>query len=221
MNLLVIWRECLAGVALLVASALAGWRLGRRNDSPPCRWVALWLSLVVEPMLRQRSWWARTAIIAANNGLVCLALVTLGPAGPLPWAGLIAVGAALGIALRQFPAHPGRVLAIARAGRRYAGWRWNVGMALNLLELPALAATAGLCLAQGALTATVAPHAAYHTFLEVILPMLAVAACGEALWIGSLTRPGAGSEAGTQPSGPDPRPPVPGSPGSPPPPDPA
>jgi len=217
MNLLQIWRACLVGAAVLVASALLGWRFGQRDDSAPCRWVALWLWHVVEPMLRQRSWWARTAIIAANNGMVCLALVTLGPAGPLPWAGLIAVGAALGIALRQFPAHLGRVLAFARAGRRTTGWRWNAGMALNLLELPALAATSGLCLAQGALNAALTPQAACRSFVRIILPLLVAAACGEALWIGHLTRPGAGSEAGAQTSEPDPRPPIPESPGSPPP----
>lgn len=177
--------HCLAGGLVIGVGVCAGWWEARR----PGRWtvqaVEWWLDHLVRPLLGSRSWPRRTLVIAANNISVCAVMTALGALGPAAWVGVAGVGFSLGIGLRlllattQTPVTDGPPL----SGRqRIASW---IGIALNMLEPPAILLAAGLALSQGALSPTIALAAAWGTFVKVVLPLLVVAAAGEALWMGA------------------------------------
>lgn len=169
---------------MILAATAVGWWVGRR----PERWavwaVSWWLRHVVRPLLACRSWARRTATIAMNNSLICAAMVALGAWGPVAWLAVGAVGLGLGIALRLLlasPPEPEGATAPPSRGQRVAG---VFGVALNLLEVPAIALSAGLCLAQAAMSPVIDWTPAWHIFGAVVLPALLIAAAGEALWMG-------------------------------------
>lgn len=172
----------LIGGAVMVAGAFMGWWMtrGRRGWLLQC--TTWWFDRVVRPVLTTRSWAARAAIIAANNSLVCAALVVAGALGYVAWLAILLVGLALGTALRlvaevadTFEPEP----ALTLRQRIGAG----VGIVLNLLEPPAILASIGLALAQGALADSLALPAAGEFYIRFVLPILVVAAAGEALWL--------------------------------------
>jgi len=181
-SLTLVWRQSLVGGAMVVAGAAVGWSIGRARRNRLVRAVAWWLHHVVHPLMASRTWFRRTVIIAANNSLICAAVVVLGSLGHVAWLGVAGIGLGLGIALRLMIAEPipeqddqppvggSRVLE-------------GVGLALNALEVPAVMLAAGLGLGQGAISSTLNPANALAAFALFVLPMLLVSAAGEALWI--------------------------------------
>ena len=181
--------ESLIGGALVVLGTSLGWRLATARESMIVAVVRWWLDHVVRPLIEGRSWWRRTAIITGNNALTCGAVVVLGFFGPIAWLAVIAVGLSLGVALHllteKLPTpeksdRPDPLDARQRTAR-------TAGLALNMLEIPAIMISAGLSLGQGAMEASVSPVQAWGAFAAVVLPLLLIAAAGEALWIGTHT----------------------------------
>jgi hypothetical protein len=149
------------------------------------RAVAWWLEHVVRPLMASRSWLRRATIIAANNSLVCLLLVLVGSLGSIAWAAVACVGVSLGIALRlMLPEDvPEEEDAEEAAPAQRRSVAEGVGLALNLLEIPAIAISAGLSLGQGAMASATTLPTGIWLFAWVVLPLLIVAAAGEALWM--------------------------------------
>lgn len=172
----------IGGVALVVCLGVGWWVAGR-----PIGWlvrgVSYWLDHVVRPVLAARSWARRAAIIAANNSLVCVLLVLLGLLGHAAWLGVAGVGLGLGTALRV-AMDRGRVFF---PEVELSGWQRvavGVGITLNMLEPPAILLAAGLSLGQGAVVDRFGLTTALQLYGRIGLPMLLIAAGGEALWLG-------------------------------------
>ena len=176
--------HALVGTVLMIACAALGWWEGGVRRRRAVRVISWWLARVICPLIAIRSWSGRTAIIVLNNSTVCAVLVLMGMLGRVAWLGVAVVGASLGIALRllceeptlEFPndkTHP-------KGRRLWAG----IGIALNLLEVPAIMLNTGLSLAQGALFDTISSAAAWELFAVFVLPTLVIAAAGESLWMG-------------------------------------
>ena len=193
---LVIYEALVGGAAIVVCVAI-GWYAGRERQARFVRLVSWWLDHVVRPLLVKRSWFRRTVIIAANNSLVCVAVVVIGAVGNLSWLGVVFVGLGLGVALRlllegQPTAHddvdagPGaqdeKGPGDSMAGHRLR-WLATIGLALNLLEIPAIMFSAGLSLGQGSISSVLSLSDALAAFGSIVMPVLLVSAAGEALWM--------------------------------------
>ena len=172
----------IGGVALVVCLGVGWWVAGR-----PVGWLvrgaSYWLDHVVRRVLDGRSWAMRAAIIAANNSLVCVLLVVLGSMGHAAWLGIAGVGLGLGTALRVAM---DRGLVFFPEGELSGRQRVavGVGITLNLLEPPAILLAAGLSLGQGAVVDRLGLTTALQLYGGIGLPMLMIAAGGEALWLG-------------------------------------
>jgi hypothetical protein len=172
----------LIGTGLVVAGTWIGWVVGRYRSFPAVRGIAWWVTSVILPVLQTRSWLRRSAAIFINNGTVSAALVAL---GAWPWAAPAAVsilGVNIGIALRVLSGITdafGDPAFDAAAGTR---WRIRLGVALNLLEPPAIVAAIGLSIGQQLVVASVGQI--WLTFCVWVLPLLLIAAAGEGLWLG-------------------------------------
>jgi hypothetical protein len=189
-TLLDILPGALAGGALLVACAVLGWWSSSSRRGLLVRCTSFWFDHVVSRVLAARSWTSRALLIAANNSLVCAGLVLLGALGWVVWIGIVATGLALGTALRLLAESDHFDLtevAPQPTGRRLA----LIGIALNLLEPPAILVSVGLGLAQVAAGGTPDLRSASVVFAGVVLPLLLLSAGGEALWMG-IYRVGAG-----------------------------
>ncbi len=185
-SLSLIWRESLVGGAVILVGVVAGWWAGPARRRWPVRVVAWWLAHVVRPVIASRSWLRRAVTIAANNTLVCATLVLLGPLGRVAWLGVACLGLGLGIALRlmfgAYASSEGDIGAVVPRGRV----RELIGVALNLLEVPAIMLAAGLGLGQGALSPALDLPGALWVFGLIVFPLLVVSAAGEALWMGAV-----------------------------------
>lgn len=152
----------------------------------PVRLVRRWIDRVVRPLVASRSWARRTGVIVLNNITICAALTAAGSLGPLAWLAVAGVGFSLGIGLRLLLAEPSFVEenAVSPPGgsRLVAG----LGLALNLLEPPAILLAGGLALAQKALWPFLSATRAWCVFAWVVPPLLILAAAGESLWMGIL-----------------------------------
>jgi hypothetical protein len=177
-----IWIACLLATGLIAVGACAGWSLARNSTAPPVRAVRWWVQRVVLPLLHRRSWFVRSVGIFANNIAILTLLTVLGRWHVAALIGVAAVGVNLGIGLRvlgdEFPGFEGSDNA-AHEGR---DWRVRFGMALNMLELPAIMLTGGLALQRVTLSLSIVE--VWGTFLLWILPATMVAGAGESLWIG-------------------------------------
>jgi len=193
---LVLYESLVGGAAIVVCVAI-GWVAGRERQARFVCLVSWWLDHVVRPLLVKRSWFQRTVIIAANNSLVCVAVVVIGAVGNLSWLGVVFVGLGLGVALRLMldgkPTAPSDVDAEPLAqdeqgpgdgvGARRLRWLATIGLALNLLEIPAILFSAGLSLGQGSLSSALSLSDALTAFASIVMPVLFVSAAGEALWM--------------------------------------
>jgi len=135
--------------------------------------------------MASRTWSRRAAIIAANNSLICAAMVLLGALGRAAWFGVVAVGLGLGIALRLMSDAWSSADEDTEDRLRVSQIRFRMalGVGLNLLEVPAIMLSAGLSLAQGAMSSTLDLPGALAAFSLVALPLLVVSAAGESLWL--------------------------------------
>ncbi len=177
-----IWIASLLATGLIIVGACAGWSLAQDSTIPPVRAVVWWVKRIVLPLLHRRSWFVRMVSIFVNNIAILALLTVLGRWHVAALIGVAAVGVNLGIGLRvlggEFPGFDGSHSA-AHEGH---DWRVRLGMALNMLELPAIMLTGGLTLQR--VTLSLSNLEVWGTFLRWILPATLVAAAGEALWIG-------------------------------------
>jgi hypothetical protein len=196
-----LWKVALLAGLVIGAGVTAGWWLARDTQSAFVRLVRAWLSLVVRPLFGRSRWLRRTIIIAANNSLVCLIMVLMGALGQLAWLGVAGTGLGLGAALRlMLTKGPAVGLGPPPTHRRPV--LEGVGFAVNMLEIPAILMSASLSLGQSALGSLVATGQALHAFLLVVVPLLLLAAMGEALWM-SVTPLPPGWGLGPERPGPD------------------
>ncbi len=163
-----------------------GWQAASRAHWWPVRLVRRWIDRVVRPLVASRSWARRTGVIALNNITICAALTAAGSLGRLAWLAVAGVGFSLGIGLRLLLAEPSLVeenaVSLPGGSRLVAG----LGLALNLLEPPAILLAGGLALAQKALWPFLSATRAWCVFAWVVPALLILAAAGESLWMGML-----------------------------------
>jgi len=177
------WLEALVGSLLMLAGVPVGFALARNRRLPPVRWINAWVTLVAWPIVQSGRWTHRFVGILVNNTTVLVMLVFL---GKWRWAcllGTVALGASLGIGLRLIAAKaiPGPA---ANHDTENHDFAWRIGLWLNLLEPPAIALAIGLSLARSSAGPFAAPGPAWNAFVAYILPLLILAAAGEALWLG-------------------------------------
>ncbi|MHC4672752.1 MAG: hypothetical protein ACYTBZ_09745 [Planctomycetota bacterium] len=182
--LYLIWQESLVATAVIVICVLVGWKAADVHDRWAVRAVKWWMDHVVYRVLTSPSWLKRTLMIAANNSLICLCAVLLGALGHLAWLAVAGIGFCLGVALHLMI----KATAVDRDDRETPISRNKtltaIGMLLNLLEVPAIMLSAGLSLAQCALTSTIDLSAALSVFGWFAMPMFIIGAAGESLWMG-------------------------------------
>ena len=181
-------RPTLAGVAVLIIAAVAGWGMAAHGGFIPVRAVRFWMERVILRALHHRRWSARAAIILCNNTAICALLVLAGgwPGGS--WTAVTVVGLSMGIALRSLagsPEAPGleALQPDSDAPPKTDLLLW-LGLLLNLIEVPAIIVTLGLSMGQLASPNDLSPDEMWGVFLILVTPALLVAAAGEALWIG-------------------------------------
>ncbi|MCP4593551.1 MAG: hypothetical protein GY842_22670 [bacterium] len=180
-------RELIApgvlGSLLMIVAAVLGWAAGANRAHWPVRAIGWWVNRVVRPLLAAQSWWRRVAVIALNNSVVCAVTVGLGATVISGWFAVLVVGLSLGIALRELLRKPPQEVddspELNRGQRALAG----LGVGLNLLEVPAISLTAGLCLSQAAWGPLLTSGEAWAIYGWAVLPALVLAASGEALWM--------------------------------------
>lgn len=178
-----VWLPALLGTGLLVVAAGTGWAMGQARTWAPVRVIAWWVRRIIIPLLMRRSWLGRTATVFINNILILMLLTLLSYRYIGALVGIAGIGLSLGMGLAVLAADPvhfmGSGLDVPRSARR----NMRIGLALNLLEPPAIMLTVGMALARSATPLT--PQEVGWTFALWIVPMSLLAAGGEALWIGS------------------------------------
>ncbi|HRX85121.1 MAG TPA: hypothetical protein P5572_08890 [Phycisphaerae bacterium] len=184
------WRPIFFGTLVLVIAAVAGWGMAGDRGFAPAHWLHWWIGRIILPGLRHGSWFARLGVIFLNNASICALVIAAGSAPAGAWAAIVAVGLSLGSALRMLtdprwefpiavepprteqggPAAPDRVTAFA--------------VLVNMLELPAIALTLGLAMGRRAVPNGLSADAVWLVYACWVVPLLLIAAGGEALWIG-------------------------------------
>ena len=198
-NILALLKPGLFGGLVLVIGAISGWGMTQAPDFVLTRMMRWWVLKVLVPVLKRPSWLLRSIAIFVNNAGICMLLVASGRVALLPWFAIAGVGVAMGAALRVL------VMAFGWQGdaigvdvdkvdaEKTAGLGGDhvpvIGMLLNMLELPAIVLTLALALVQSELPITQSiamdgPILVWPIMLMWTLPMLALAACGESLWMG-------------------------------------
>ncbi len=182
-------RPMLLGTIVLVMGAILGWKLSQYDRWLVTRWVSWWLNRVVLPLLESKSWARRALTIFTNNASMAAVTVALGYWTWTGWLAVTLLGIGLGAGFRLManlawnmdtPSQPA-----TPEHRRRVHW----GMMLNMLEPPAIIITLGLCLSQRAVGAHVNTLDVWAAFSVCVLPLLAIAAGGESLWIGCFQTP--------------------------------
>ncbi len=170
------------GTGLLLVATAVGWALARHVSLAPVRLVAWWVRRVVLPFIRCRSWWRRLVAIFLNNASILAVMVVAGRWPLAPIILISVVGVSLGIGLRVLAdrlADPlPSDLMLTPCGR----WRVRAGVALNLLEPPAIMLAVGLSLGYSAIP--LPTERVWEVFLLWVIPATLLAAGGEALWLG-------------------------------------
>ncbi len=207
-----LWPAMLAGLLITLAGTWGGWLLACHRSLAPVRLIQWWVTHVVIRLVRSQSWTKRTSAIFINNSAICAATVALGHWAWTAWAAVATIGFSLGIGLRLMahaaversfvdppPSPPpvdGRSVTDTPAPhpttpspRAWTGRATRIGIALNLLEPPAIIIALGLCLGQRAMYFPMSPYQLWTAFAVLVVPALLLAAAGEALWLGALHNP--------------------------------
>ena len=179
----VMWGGFLLGTALLALTVWGGWVAAAHPRFPPVQTVDWWVRRVVLPILRRRTWLGRAAIIFANNISILTIVVALGPWPGASLVGIAFVGLSLGIAFRLLLGLPDYTLAPKLRLEPKDQRRVRIGLALNMLEPPAILFT--LALSIGRWLAPLPPGTVWTAYLIWVVPAMLVAAGGEALWLGA------------------------------------
>ena len=178
-----IWLSIALGTGLMLVATGLGWAVAQLGSLPPVRWVAWWVRAVILPLLRCRSWWRRTAVIFINNISILAAVLAVGWWHLGALLGVAGLGVGLGIGLRILSSEPTAVVdPYPEYGVRNKR-RVRIGIALNLLEPPAIILTIGLSLARQPMP--LSPGQVWETFIVWVVPATLLAAGGEALWLGA------------------------------------
>ncbi len=177
-----VWVYAALGTGLMLVGAGSGWAIGKTVWLPPVRLIAWWVVRVILPVLRCRSWWGRGAAIFGNNLSILAALLALGRWQAASLAGVAGLGVSLGIGLRILFSTSDAAWGSAFRYSAEAKRRLRIGVALNLLEPPAIMLTIGLSL--GRALGPLSGAQAWETFALWVFPMTLLAAAGEALWMG-------------------------------------
>jgi len=84
-----VWPGMLVGTCIVMAGILVGWIAGAYRLSFGVRFVEWWVTRVILPLLRTRSWSCRATTIFVNNGAISALVVALGAGamGGAGWAG--------------------------------------------------------------------------------------------------------------------------------------
>ncbi len=178
-----VWLIAAMGTGLALVGTGLGWAVAQTESLPPVRLVAWWVRRIVVPLLHSRSWRRRAAVIFVNNVSI---LAVLTAVGRWHWGALVSVaglGAGLGIGLRILSNEPTADLQPDRAPGAGAKRSFRIGIALNLLEPPAIILTIGLSL--GRLAVPLSHVEVWETFALWVVPATVLAAGGEALWLGA------------------------------------
>lgn len=175
------------GTALLAVASAVGWLIASFPRFLFVRWVRYWVKQVVIPLLRTPSWSRRTLIIFANNSLILAAVLQMGCWRVSSRIGVILVGLSLGAALRQLGAFVADSDTLNDPSTPSERRRLRFGVALNLLEIPAIVVTVGLAVGLPDLKISFA--AFWKLFGYGVIPTLLVAAAGESLWMGVIWKP--------------------------------
>ena len=190
-----VWLPIALGTLLLLVATAAGWAIARRPTMMLGRVVSWWLRHVVFPLVMCRLWWCRAAAILVNNTTILAVLLSLGRWSIAPLFGVAALGLSLGVALRVMPDVP--LPLSPRLSHQVArGYRVQIGLALNLLEPPAIMLTVGLSLAWPVMSWPASR--VWETFVLWVVPATLLAAGGEATWLGAY-RPLGESDRNSQP----------------------
>ncbi len=178
------WLPALAGMAVLIVGAIAGWGMAVQPGFFPARLVQFWVERVIFPALRQPSWLLRSAVVFVNNGTVCSLVVLAGSVPGGAWAAIVLVGLAMGIAVRTLSMSDIIGSDTETGDLPTTDLLVQIGLVLNLLELPAIVITLGLSMGQLASPNGLSEEQIWGVFLYWVVPLLAVSASGESLWIG-------------------------------------
>ena len=176
-----LWPSMLVGTGLVLAGTGIGWFVGGYRSFPAVRGVTWWLTHVILPLLKTPSWLRRAATIFVNNCTISAMLVALGAWPNVALAGVSILGINLGIALQVLSRLTDEFCDPGPDAAAPARWRIRLGVALNLLEVPAIVVALGLSIGR-----QVAPTAAaqvWSAFFVWVVPALLAAAAGEALWL--------------------------------------
>lgn len=179
-----VWGIAVLGTGLMLIGTVGGWVIGQTATLPPVRLVTWWIRGVVMPLLRCRSWWRRAATIFANNLSILALLVAAGRWHTVALVAVSGLGVSLGVGLRILMCQPAVPWEGKPRTERSAKRRVRVGIALNLLEPPAIALAIGLSLGRSGIPLSATQM--WETFLLWVIPFTLLAALGEALWMGEI-----------------------------------
>lgn len=175
----------LSGCAVLLIGCVAGWGIARESAAWPIRMVSRWIDFLVARLLRSRSWLFRAAVILANNATACAVMILLGGVPGGGWAIVTGVGLFMGVALHRLSQFRPS-FELAEQTPSSGGSTALIGVLLNLVEIPAIIITLGLCMGQNASPNGVPIERVWSTYLTWVAPCLVIAACGESLWMGRI-----------------------------------
>ena len=178
-----VWLAAALGTGLALIGTGLGWSAAESGSLPPVRLVAWWVRRVVTPLLGCRKWWRRTATIFINNTTILVIVTALGKWHVAAMVGVACVGISLGIGLRVLSSESAPALEHAFPVASRKKWLLRIGIALNLLEPPAIALTIGLSL--GRQSVPLSATQVWETFGLWVVPLSLLAAGGETLWLGA------------------------------------
>ena len=170
------------GTLAFLAASVMGWVVGQYRQFPLVRLVGWWLDRAILPLLRSPFWWRRAGTILLNNTCVLAALLG---AAQWRWGGQIGVavlGLSLGLGLRHLSTSAAALTLPASTQGTPDRRQMQIGLALNLLEPPAIIIALGLSLGMQAIP--LSPGQAWQTFAVWVVPALMLAAAGEGMWLG-------------------------------------
>ncbi len=178
-----VWKSMVLGTGLILVTTVAGWGIAGTPAFPPVRMVAWWVRRLVKPLLSCRSWWVRAVAIFVNNTSILVIIVALGQWRWIALAAVACLGLSLGMGLRILAEDPDTSRRVnPSADRSMAKSVW-IGIALNLLEPPAIMLAIGLSM--GRHVVSISPVDVWTTFALWVVPATLIAAGGEALWLGA------------------------------------
>jgi hypothetical protein len=178
-----VWAGFCIGAALLGLTVWAGWIAGGRPQWPPVQAVDWWVRRIALPILRPRSWLGRAAIIFGNNIAILTLLVAAGSWPGASLVGVALVGLSLGAAFRLLLSMPDHTLAPRLRLEPRDERRVRIGLALNMLEPPAILYAVTLSISRWLVP--LPSEAVWRSYLIWVVPAMLIAAGGEALWLGA------------------------------------